>query len=119
MKEEARTYIVSELISGNFLNEERFSRSFARGKFNQKNWGRLRIVRELKSRGISEFNIRNGLSEIEEEEYLRRFEEVASKAFQDLDSRLTALEKKKKLWNYLSYRGWESELIQEISERLA
>ena len=49
--------IVTELIQDNFLNEERFARSFARGKFRIKKWGRLRIVRELKFRNISKYNL--------------------------------------------------------------
>ena len=53
---EAIAVIVSELIEDNFLNEERFAKSFARGKFRIKKWGRLRIVRELKFRKITNYN---------------------------------------------------------------
>jgi regulatory protein len=30
--------LISEMIEGNFLNEERYARSFARGKFRLKHW---------------------------------------------------------------------------------
>ena len=55
----------------NFLNEERFSQSFARGKFRIKSWGKQRIVQELKFRNISSYNIKTALKEIDEKEYIK------------------------------------------------
>ncbi len=54
--------IISSLIQNNYLNEMRFAQSFARGKFRIKKWGKNRILRELKLRNISNYNIkkRNG-----------------------------------------------------------
>ena len=59
-KEELMVY----LIDNNFLNEERFAKSFTRGKHNYKNWGKIRIVNELKFRKISQYNINLALKEI-------------------------------------------------------
>ena len=56
--------IVADLIQNNYLNETRFAQSYARGKFNIKKWGKARILRELKKRGISEYNINVGMKEI-------------------------------------------------------
>ena len=67
------------VIKENYLNEERFARSFARGKFKLKKWGRNRIVRELESRQISKFNIAFALSEIDDGEYLSTLDELAKK----------------------------------------
>ena len=53
--------IISNLISENFLNETRFCESFVRGKFKIKNWGKIRIINELKRRNISTYNINQGL----------------------------------------------------------
>ena len=55
---EAKEVILLHLLQHNFLNEERFSKSFARGKFRIKKWGKQRIVRELKYREISTYNIK-------------------------------------------------------------
>jgi len=41
--------IISNLIKENYLNESRFCKSFARGKFRIKNWGRIKIKNELNS----------------------------------------------------------------------
>ena len=68
--------IVGHLIQENFLNEERFARSFARGKFKIKKWGKNRIVNELKHRDISKYNITTALKEIESKEYLMVYEKV-------------------------------------------
>ena len=69
--------IVGHLIQDNFLNEERFARSFARGKFKIKKWGKNRIVNELKHREISKYNISLALEEIESKEYLKTFNTLA------------------------------------------
>ncbi|MEM6721705.1 MAG: regulatory protein RecX [Bacteroidota bacterium] len=104
--------IVTELIQDNFLNEERFAKSFARGKFRIKKWGRLRIVRELKFRNISNYNIDSALKEIEETVYLTTLDELATKRANALKEN-NPLKRKKKIADYLLYRGWESHLVYE------
>ena len=69
MISEAADEIIAHLIQENYLNEERLSQSYARGKFNIKKWGKNRIVNELKFRGISKYNIKTALKEIEDEDY--------------------------------------------------
>ena len=108
--------IISNLISENFLNENRFSKSYVRGKFNIKHWGKIRIVNELKKRNISKYNINQGLKEIDELDYQNKFEEIFNKKLSSLEG-LTLITKKKKILSYLMYRGWESSLIyQKIYE---
>ncbi|KRO87079.1 MAG: recombinase RecX [Cryomorphaceae bacterium BACL29 MAG-121220-bin8] len=108
--------IISNLISENFLNETRFSKSYVRGKFNIKHWGKIRIVNELKKRNISAFNIMQGLKEIDELEYQNKFEEIFNKKLSSLVG-LSLIIKKRKILSYLLYRGWESSLIyQKIYE---
>jgi regulatory protein len=50
--------IIGKLITDNYLNETRFAQSFARGKFRIKKWGKVRILNQLKFRGISAWNIK-------------------------------------------------------------
>jgi regulatory protein len=109
---EAIDHIVAHLIQENYLNEERFAKSFARGKFNIKKWGKKRIVRELQQRQISTFNIKSALAEINEEDYLATLDELAKKRLDQIkESNLQ--KRKKKLADYLFYRGWESHLVYE------
>lgn len=76
---EAIDQILGHLIQENYLNEERFAKAFARGKFGIKKWGANRIVRELKFRDISAYNIKSALAEIQHEDYLETFDELARK----------------------------------------
>jgi len=107
---EAREKIILHLLEHNFLNEERFAKAFARGKFRIKHWGRQRIVRELKYRGISPYNIKTALEEISENEYLQSFHAIAEKKYTSLRN-LEPHKKRKKLTDYLVYRGWENQLV--------
>jgi regulatory protein len=43
--------LLSQLISEGFLNEERFAKAFAGGRFRMKKWGRLKIKNELEFNG--------------------------------------------------------------------
>ena len=107
---EAHEIILLNLIKNGFLNEERFSKSYARGKFRIKKWGKQRIIRELKSRNISEYNINKALMEIDAGDYLAVFEESAHKKLDSLTEK-NRNKKRKKLADYLLYHGWESNLV--------
>ncbi|CAM1346023.1 regulatory protein RecX [Tenacibaculum crassostreae] len=109
---EAREHILLHLLEHNFLNEERFAKSFARGKFRIKKWGKQRIVRELKFRDISVYNIKSALKEIDEEEYIKTLYELVEKKNESV-TETNQFKRKKKIADYLLYRGFESNLIYE------
>lgn len=109
---EAIDHILGHLIQENYLNEERFAKAFARGKFSVKKWGTNRIIRELKFRDISVYNIKSALAEIQNEDYLTTFDELAKKRLGQITEK-NPLKRKKKLADYLLYRGWESHLVYE------
>lgn len=116
---EAVDHIITHLIQENYLNEERFAKAFARGKFRIKKWGRNRIVRELKFRDISKFNIDTALKEISPEAYQETLHELAVKKADGIKEG-NLWKKKKKLADYLLYRGWESHLVYEkVSELIS
>jgi len=110
---EAKEKIILHLLQHNFLNEERFSKAFARGKFSIKNWGRIKIVNELKFRNISPFNINTALKEIDDIDYLKTLKKIAEKKWV-LIKEPNAFKKRSKLVNYLSSKGYESEFIYEV-----
>ncbi len=103
--------VIVHLIENNFLNEERFARSFARGKHRIKNWGRIRIVNELKFRNISKYNIDTALKEIQDE-YLDNFHTTTEK-FWDSITEKSILKKRKKFCDFFLRKGFESNLIYE------
>lgn len=112
MISEAIDLIVGHLIKENYLNEERFARSFARGKFNIKKWGRNRIENELKYREISKYNIKLAMEEIDSKEYLKSFNSLAKKRLAEIREK-DLQKRRKKLADYLLYRGWESGMVYE------
>ncbi len=116
---EALDLITTHLIQNDFLNEERFSRSYARGKFNIKNWGKVRIISELHRRNISKFNIKLAMEEIDEEDYVEKLDLIArNKLIQIKEGNLQ--KQRKKLADYLLYRGWETNLVySKISELIS
>lgn len=110
MIREAIDQITTHLIQENYLNEERFAQSFARGKFNIKKWGRNRIVNELKQRQISKYNIKTALKEIDDDTYLLTLDILAAKRLEAIKE-TNKQKRRKKLADYLLYRGWESHLV--------
>lgn len=115
-RDEADELIVF-LISEGFLNEERFARSFARGRFRLKRWGRIKIVRELEARGLSSACIRIGLKEIGEEEYQASLEELLSrKAGEVGDENLFV--RRDKIAEYAIRKGFEPDMVWEALKEL-
>lgn len=104
--------ITVHLIQNNYLNEERFAKTFARGKFRIKKWGKNRIVRELKFRKVSEYAIRVALKEIDLDEYFETLTQLTEKRIAQVKE-TNLYKKKKKVADYLLYRGWESNLVYE------
>lgn len=110
---EASEKIIIQLMQEDFLNEERFARSFVRGKFRIKKWGRIKIKQELKLRGISKPIIKLALTEIDELEYWETLELLAQKK-KDLIKEPNIFKKRKKLNNYLLQKGYENQMILEV-----
>ena len=102
--------VIVHLIENNFINEERFAKSFARGKHNYKGWGKNRIVNELKFRNISSRIITIALKEIPEETYLENFHQLAEKHWNNITERKGS-KKNKKFVDFLLRKGYETNLI--------
>lgn len=114
---EEKDQLIVYLIQENYLNEERFARSFARGKHRIKFWGKTRIVNELKQRAISQPNIKLALQEITEGEYLETFDKLAERHWENIRE-TNVQKKKKKFCDYLLRKGWESNLVYEKLKEL-
>ena len=110
---ETANELLSELITDGFVNEERFSKSFVSGKFRIKKWGRLKIERALKTKGLTDYCIQVGLSEIDEEDY----QEVARSLIErksDEISEENPLVKRVKITKFMASKGYEYDLINSI-----
>jgi len=104
---------IAVLISDGFINEERFAKAFAGGKFRIKKWGRIKIKNELKLRKISEYCIRKAMEEIDEREYIKSLKEIIDKKSKIIKEN-NAFKKAAKIASYCISRGYESEVVWEL-----
>ncbi len=105
--------VIAELISQNYLNEERFAKSFAGGKFRVKHWGKRKIRQHLQQRGIAGYNLEQAMKEIAPDDYRETLAELLDKKrllIRD-DNPLVV---KQKLVRYALSKGYESELIWQV-----
>ena len=67
LDDDDRKYIVDFLNDEGFINDERYSRSFVKGKLNLKKWGVNKIKLSLITKGIDREIIDDVLSEIDKD----------------------------------------------------
>ncbi|RYY99802.1 MAG: RecX family transcriptional regulator [Chitinophagaceae bacterium] len=110
--------VLSKLVEDDYLNEERFAKAFAGGKFRMKDWGRKKILYELKQKKVSAYCIKVAMKEIPEEDYHRTLERLAEKRWESLKGE-QYLVRQKKTQDYLMLKGYEYELVGALVKRLA
>jgi len=114
---EAKDEILLYLMKENYLNEERFTRSYIRGKFYMKSWGRNKIRNHLKFKGVPEKLINASFDEIEDDDY----EKILEKLYLDYSGKIKGLQdyqKKSKTIKYLLSKGFEYESIISLIKKL-
>ena len=114
---EAIDAIMLHLLEHNFLNEARYAKTFVSGKFKIKKWGRRQLIYALKQKGVSKVNINEALTEISDTHYIEVFNGLAEKKLKMIKE-TNVYKKRKKLIDYLLYRGWESHLVYEKANEI-
>lgn len=114
---QAKEQITLHLLQENFLNEERFAKNFAVGKFKSNKWGLIKIKHHLQSKGVSSRNIEIALDQIDASDYRNMLISVAKKKWSLLKEN-DLYKKKNKLFKYLYSRGFESDLVSEVVKKL-
>jgi regulatory protein len=104
--------VIAELKQQSYLNEERFARAFAGGKFRVKKWGKLKIKQEMKLRGLSNELIQKGLTEIDGDAYEEVLRDLLAKKAKSLRGEPLAV--KQKLVRFALSRGFESDIVWEL-----
>lgn len=104
--------LLSALIEDDYLNEERFAKQFAGGRFRVKRWGKVKIEYELKQKKVSPYNIKKALKEIDTTEYAAVLQKEATTKWKLLKNE-QYLNRMHKTTNYLLQKGFERTLIQE------
>jgi len=112
IKNSEAEFVIAELISEKYINEERFAKTFARGKFRINRWGKVKIEVALKQKNISPFCIKKGLQEISSSEYSKTIQLLIKKLSINKQD-LTKTEKAKIIRSLLS-KGFEIAEIQKV-----
>ncbi|MBL3654911.1 RecX family transcriptional regulator [Fulvivirga sp. 2943] len=105
--------VLTDLITEGFINEERFARSYAGGKFRMKKWGRLKILQGLKQLGLSEYCIRKGMSEIDPTDYSEALHDIINKKNGALKETNQYI-RKRKIASHAIQKGYEADLVWDI-----
>jgi len=109
--------LICKLVTDNFINEERYAKSYAGGKFRQKMWGKVKIKAALKFEGLSDYCIKKGLAEIHPDDYAKTMEKVmANRAKKEAEK--NPLKRKFKIANYVISRGFENDLVWEMINQM-
>lgn len=106
-------FIIAELITQKFINEERFAKVYASSKFRVKKWGKLKIKQALKQFQLTAYCIEKGLSEITDEEYEATLRDLLAKKSKQICEN-NPLKKKKKLLQYALGKGYEMDIILDL-----
>ena len=106
--------LLSELITENYLNEERFAILFAGGKFRIKQWGRVKIKYALKQKQVSEYCIKKALAAIDESDYQKTLAKLFEQKLKTLKAEKNIFIKKRKLQDHLLQKGFETSIISKL-----
>jgi regulatory protein len=105
--------IIIQLIADNFLNEERFAKTYTQGKFKQKLWGKNKIKQGLKMKNIPPVLLKKALKTIDEDDYLAMLNKVLQKKAATLTEK-DPYKRRYKLQQYALGRGYENDLIADV-----
>jgi regulatory protein len=105
--------IISQLVNDNYLNEERFAKAFAGGKFRIKKWGRVKIKIELKKRKISEYCIKQAMKEIDDKAYMQILKKVLDERAKKIKQR-QSIKRNYMLGQYVISKGFEPDLVWDL-----
>lgn len=109
--------LISQLIEENYLNEERYAKLFVGGYFRQKKWGINKIIYALRQKKLSEYTIKKGLKEIDQEEYQKTATKLVKTKWALLKHE-QYINRESKTISYMMQKGYEPALIQGIIKNL-
>ena len=115
--QEDRDKILEFLLDNRFVNDERFAKSFVKGKVNQSGWGMNKIRFHLMQKGIDKDLIDEALGQTDEEVYRQRLMDILKIKSKTVKA-VTEFEKKRKLAAYAMKKGFEGSLVWEVLREL-
>ncbi len=117
LPQEERSKILDYLLDNRFVNDERFAKSFVRGKVNQSGWGMNKIRFRLMQKGIAKELIDEALGQTDEEVYRQRLIDTLKAKSKTVKAE-NDFEKKRKLAAYAMQKGFEGSLVWEVLKEI-
>lgn len=114
--QEEKDKILDYLLDNRFVNDERFAKSFVRGKINQSGWGVNKIRFHLIQKGIDKETIDEALAHTDEEVYRQRLIDILRTKSKTVMAE-NDFEKKRKLAAYAMQKGFEGNLVWDILKK--
>lgn len=105
--------VLSQLMAGRFIDEERYAKAAVRDKFMLNRWGRQKIRHFLETKQISGERIKRALDTIDESDYRKMIEEEMRKKGAAFSGEKPGA-KDMKIIRFAASRGYEEELVREI-----
>lgn len=105
--------ILVRLRKENFINDERYAKSFVSEKYNTYKWGRIKISAHLKAKHISPENISSALEVIDEAEYRNNIREILASHRRMVKAR-NKYDLKGKLLRFGLSKGFETSILYDI-----
>lgn len=105
---------IAHLVMEGFLNEGRYAKAFAGGKFRMKNWGRLKIIHALEGKGLTHACIKTGLKEIDEADYMVALEKLLANKLKEISPQESVYVTHHKAAQYAIQKGFEPDLVWKM-----
>jgi regulatory protein len=109
--------ILKQLQENKYIDEDRYARSFVRGKFHINKWGRNKIIYELKRKKLKDDLIRNAMTEIGEEDYDNMIRYLIVNKNHEINP-ANNLKLREKIINFVTGKGFEFSLVEKILTEL-
>ncbi len=113
ISQEDRDKILDYLLDNRFVDDERFAKSFVRGKINQCGWGLNKIRFHLMHKGIAKDIIDEALQQTDDEVYRQRLIDILKTKSKTVKAE-NDFEKKRKLAAYAMQKGFEGSLVWDV-----
>ena len=117
LPQEEKDKILDYLIDNRFVNDERFAKSFVRGKVNQSGWGLNKIRFHLVQKGIAKDIIDEALGQTDEDLYRQKLIDILKVKARTVKAE-NDYERKRKLAAYAMQKGFEASLVWEVLKDL-
>lgn len=113
--------VIHHLERSGYVDDHRYARAYAEGRFQSRGHGPMRIRADLRRRGVSSAAIDAAVEHIsrDRDELLEAARRLAAKRWAQLSGEPDLLKRKKKVYDFLGRRGFAFDMARRVVEELA